>query len=85
MAKKAKAVTYQDAVQWFRARQFDILDAPGTSNRVFLKKYNCSAAIEKAPNGGAKIFAYPDNTIVVPGHGPATTVEIERATNAYLI
>jgi hypothetical protein len=26
---------------------------------VFLKKYNCSAAIQKTDGGGAKIFAYP--------------------------
>jgi hypothetical protein len=28
-------------------------------NRVFLKKDNCSAAIEKTDDGGVKIFAYP--------------------------
>ena len=28
-------------------------------NRVFVKKYNCSAAIEKTGDGGVKIFAYP--------------------------
>jgi len=27
--------------------------------RVFLKKYNCSAAIQKNGNDGVKIFAYP--------------------------
>lgn len=32
-----------------------------------------------------KIFAFSDDAIVVPGHGPATTVGIERATNPYLI
>ncbi len=59
MAKKLKARTYADAVTWFREHGFDVLDAPGTSNRVFLKKYNCSAAIEAAPDGGAKVFAWP--------------------------
>jgi hydroxyacylglutathione hydrolase len=32
----------------------------------------------------AKLFAYPDGTIVVPGHGPATTIGEERTTNPYL-
>ena len=28
--------------------------------------------------------ALPDTTLVLPGHGPATTMERERATNPYL-
>ncbi len=50
---------YEEAVQWFRDHGFDVLEAPGTSNRVFLKKHNCSAAIERAPDGTSKVFAYP--------------------------
>lgn len=50
---------YDDALQWLRDHGFDILEAPGTTNRVFLKKLNCSAAIEKAEDGTAKVFAYP--------------------------
>jgi hypothetical protein len=59
MAKKAQQPTYDSALQWFREHGFDILEAPGTSNRVFLKKNNSSAAIEKAADGTARIFAYP--------------------------
>lgn len=58
MAKK-KARTYDEALTWLREHGFDILEAPGTSNRVFLKKNNCSAAIEKLPEDGVKLFAYP--------------------------
>jgi hypothetical protein len=58
MAKK-KTRTYDEALGWLREHGFDILEAPGTSNRVFLKKNNCSAAIEKLPEGGVKLFAYP--------------------------
>jgi hypothetical protein len=58
MAKK-KERTYDEAVAWLRDHGFDILDAPGTSNRIFLKKNNCSAAIEKSAEGGVKLFAYP--------------------------
>jgi hypothetical protein len=58
MAKK-KARTYDEALNWLREHSFDILEAPGTSNRIFLKKNNCSAAIEKLPEGGVKLFAYP--------------------------
>ena len=31
-----------------------------------------------------KLLTFPDDTIVVPGHGPATTVGEERAGNPYL-
>jgi hypothetical protein len=51
--------TYDDAVNWLREHGFDLIEAPGTTNRVFLKKYNCSAAIQKTDDDGAKIFAYP--------------------------
>jgi len=59
MAKKIKAKSFTDAVGWFRDHGFDVLEAPGASNRVFLKKYHSSAAIEATPDGGVKIFAYP--------------------------
>src|SRR5271167_2696373 len=57
--KKVKTKSYEDAVAWFREHGFDVLEAPGTSNRVFLKKYHSSAAIERSEDGGVKIFAYP--------------------------
>lgn len=50
---------YEDALSWFRDHGFDILEAPGTNGRVFLKKNSVSAAIERAPDGTTKIFAYP--------------------------
>lgn len=59
MATKVEQRTYEDAVNWLRDHGFDLIDAPGTQGRVFLKKYNCSAAIQKAEDGGVKIFAYP--------------------------
>src|SRR5215467_3832196 len=59
MAKKNNPPTYDEAVAWLRDHGFDILDAPGTQNRVFLKKYNCSAAIEKTSDGGVRLFAKP--------------------------
>ncbi len=59
MAKKVKQKSYDDTVSWLRDHGFDLLEAPGTTNRVFLKKYNCSAAIEKTEDGVVKIFAYP--------------------------
>lgn len=59
MPKKLKMKTYDEAVNWFRGNGFEVMEAPGTSGRVFLKKYNASAAIERAADGGVKIFAYP--------------------------
>jgi hypothetical protein len=59
MSKKIKAKSFAEAVTWFRGHGFDVLDVPGNSDRVFLKKYRCSAAIERSPDGGVRIFAYP--------------------------
>jgi len=59
MAKKQEQPTYEEAVNWLREHGFDILDAPGTQNRVFVKKYGCSAAIERAEDGGVRLFAKP--------------------------
>ncbi len=59
MSKKLKAKSFEDAVSWFRDHGFDVLEPAGASNRIFLKKYHCSAAIERAADGSVKVFAYP--------------------------
>src|SRR6266404_38424 len=59
MAKKTKERTYDDALPWLREHGFDVLEAPATPNRVFLKKHGCSAAIERAEDGHVKLFAKP--------------------------
>ncbi len=59
MATKVEQRTYEDAVAWLREHGFDLIEAPGTQSRVFLKKYTCSAAIQKTEDGGVKIFADP--------------------------
>jgi hypothetical protein len=59
MATKLEQKTYEDALSWLREHGFDVLEAPGTAGRVFLKKYNVSAAIQKDGDDGVKIFAYP--------------------------
>ena len=59
MAKGTEARTYEEALSWLRDNGFDVTDAPGTAARVFLRKYNVSAAIQKTPEDGVKIFAYP--------------------------
>jgi hypothetical protein len=59
MATNVEQRTYEDAVNWLRDHGFELIEAPGTQTRVFLKKYTCSAAIQKADDGGVKIFAYP--------------------------
>src|SRR3954451_13425670 len=51
--------SYEDALSWLKDHGFDIIEAPGTAGRVFLKKYSCSAAIQKDGDDGVKIFAYP--------------------------
>jgi len=59
MAKATQSRTYEEALAWLRDNGFDVTDAPGTTGRVFLRKYNVSAAIERTPDDGIKIFAYP--------------------------
>lgn len=59
MAKTIEARTYEEALAWLREHGFDVLDAPGMNGRVFLRKYNVSSAIQKTPEDGVKIFAYP--------------------------
>ncbi len=62
MAKSSKAEdkrTYEDVVGWLKDHGYELLEAPGVSNRVFIKKYGCSAALEKTSDGGVRIFAYP--------------------------
>ena len=59
MSKAVEARTYEEALNWLREHGFDVTEAPGTNGRVFLRKYNVSAAIQKAPEDGVKIFAYP--------------------------
>ena len=59
MATNQEKRTYEEAVNWLRDHGFDLIEAPATQNRVFLKKYCCSAAIQKNGDEGVKIFAYP--------------------------
>jgi len=59
MSKTIEAPTYEEALAWLRDHGFDVTEAPGATVRVFLRKYNVSAAIQKAPDDTVKIFAYP--------------------------
>ena len=59
MPKTIEARTYEEALAWLREHGFDMTEAPGTTVRVFLRKYNVSAAIQKGPDDTVKIFAYP--------------------------
>src|ERR1700726_437361 len=57
--KEIEARSYDEALSWLREHGFDVTEAPGTNGRVFLRKYNVSAAIQKDGADGIKIFAYP--------------------------
>ena len=59
MATKVEQRSYEDGLSWLREHGFDLIEAPGMQGRVFLRKYNASAAIERAEDGGIKIFAFP--------------------------
>jgi|SRR5689334_2943887 len=59
MTTKVEQRNYDEVVSWLRDHGFDLIEAPGPKSRVFLKKYNVSAAVEKNDDGTVKIFAYP--------------------------
>jgi len=59
MSKSTDARTYEEALAWLRDHGFDVTEAPGMNGRVFLRKYNVSAAIQKTPEDGVKVFAHP--------------------------
>jgi hypothetical protein len=59
MSTKVEQRSYEDALSWLREHGFDLIEAPGTQARVFLKKYGVSSAIQKDGDDGVKIFAYP--------------------------
>ena len=64
MATTVEQRTYEDAVQWLRDHGFDLIEAPGRPGRVFVRKYNVSAAIEKDGEDGVKIFASSQGPLV---------------------
>src|SRR5579872_1602855 len=59
MTKKVQERSYEDVVSNLRSKEFDVLEAPGVANRIFVKKYGCSATIQKTFEGGASVFAHP--------------------------
>lgn len=65
MAKKTEPRTWEEVLERLRDGGFDVLEAPATPNRVFVKKHGCSAAIEKDPQHDAnapteaKLFVRP--------------------------
>ena len=63
MATTSEQRNFEDAVNWLRDHGFDLIEAPGTQGRVFARKYNVSAAIQKNGEEGVKIFAYPGYVI----------------------
>lgn len=59
MTKTIKERTFEEATAWLRENGFDVMEVPSNPNRVFVKKYGCSAAIERSDSGGVKLFAKP--------------------------
>jgi hypothetical protein len=59
MTAKIEQRTFEEVTNWLREHGFDIIEAPGAQTRIFLRKYNVSAAVQKTDDGGVKIFAYP--------------------------
>src|SRR6201985_3566490 len=59
MTTKVEQRSYEGGLRCLRDHGSDLSEAPGTQARVFLKKYNVSAAIQKNGDDGVKIFAYP--------------------------
>ena len=59
MSSNVEQRNYDEVLGWLREHGFDLIEAPGTQGRVFLKKYGVSAAIQKNGDEHVKIFAYP--------------------------
>lgn len=59
MANKVEQRTYEESMNWLRDHGFDLIEPAGMQGRVFLKKYGCSAAIQKNGSASVKIFAFP--------------------------
>lgn len=60
---KSERRDYDQVVAYLKDHGFDLLEAPATPNRIFLKKHSCSAAIEKDEQGGVRLFAKPGHLI----------------------
>ena len=74
---------------------FDFLDSDVELNNVFTGDVLFQRAIGRTdlPGGSASamekslkevVLPLADDSLIFPGHGPSTTMEIERATNPYL-
>ena len=59
MTTKVEQRGYEEALSWLRDHGFDLIEAPGMQGRVFLRKSNVPAAIQKDGDDGVKIFAHP--------------------------
>lgn len=74
----AKSVCYYNTIQNF-IMTGDTLMA-GSIGRTDLYAHNNEHLVQ---NIKSKIFSLPEETVVFPGHGHKTKVEIEKATNPY--
>jgi hypothetical protein len=59
MASQPEQRTYEEAMIWLKDHGFELIEPAGMQGRVFLKKYGCSAAIQKNGSSSVKIFAFP--------------------------
>ncbi len=61
MSKKSNppAKTFDSAVTYFRSHGFDVVDTPGATNQVQVRKYGCGAVLAKTSNGGAAYIVRP--------------------------
>ena len=72
------------------------IGAAGTSGELFVGDTLFAGSIGRTDLPGGDhatllasirrvLFAFPDDTVVHPGHGPSTTIGRERRTNPYLV
>jgi len=52
----------------------------GSIGGIFDQRYDYHDLLRAA---STKIFSLPDDTVVLPGHGPPSTIEQERAHNPF--
>ena len=55
-----------------------------TSLEDYLSAFDITLSVMQTEDSLERICTLPDSTVVYPGHGPATSIGIERATNPFL-
>lgn len=57
--KKLPPKSFDDALKYLRAREFDVQEMPGTSTQMQIRKHGCGVVLGRSKDGGAVYIARP--------------------------